>query len=259
MKRSLSIIVIFALLGIPFLAATAHAFPQTKGDKPCLNCHKLDKQEAEVLVKKVVSTGVVSDVKESPIKGVWQIDVDAGEGKHGALYLDFSKKFLIAGQIVPVEALGKQPPATPKKVDLSKIPLENAIVLGAKGATTKVIVFSDPDCPYCRELHKIIKQILSKRNDVAFEIILNPLPMHKDAYKKAQAIQCSMSPDMLDDAFSGKQVPEPTCPPEQIEKNKELAKTLDFVGTPTLVRDDGTVLSGFLPEDKLIEWIDKKQ
>ncbi len=46
--------------------------------------------------------------------------------------------------------------------------------------------------------------------------------------------------------------------PDQIEKNKELAEKLEFNGTPTLVRDDGTVLSGYLPEEKLLEWIDKK-
>jgi len=258
MKRSWSIIIVLALLCVPFLAVTAQAFPPAKGDKPCIDCHKLDKKDAEDLVKKVVPTGIVSDIKEAPIKGVWQIDVDAGEGKHGSLYLDFSKKFVIA-QIVPVEAIGKQPPAPPKKVDISKIPLDNAILFGAKGATKKIIVFSDPDCPYCRELHKIMKQILPKRNDIAFEIILNPLPMHKDAYKKAQAIQCAKSAEMLDDAFSGKSVPEPTCPPDQIEKNKELARSLDFLGTPTLVRGDGTVLSGYLPEEKLLEWIDMKQ
>jgi thiol:disulfide interchange protein DsbC len=54
-------------------------------------------------------------------------------------------------------------------------------------------------------------------------------------------------------------VPEPTCPADAVERSKELARTLDFSGTPTLVREDGTVLSGYLPEDKLIEWIDKKQ
>jgi len=258
MKKTFSRVIVLALICVPFLAVSAHAFPSKKGDKPCLDCHKLDKKDAEALIKKVIPTGIVATVKEAPIKGVWQIDVDAGEGKHGSLYLDFSKKFLI-GQIVPVEAIGKQAPPTPKKVDISKIPLESAIVLGSKDAANKVIVFSDPDCPYCRELHKVIKQILPKRNDIAFEIILNPLPMHKEAYKKAQAIQCSKSAEMLDDAFSGKSVPEPMCPPDIIEKNRELAKSLDFNGTPTLVRNDGTVLSGYLPEEKLIEWIDKKQ
>jgi thiol:disulfide interchange protein DsbC len=249
-----SIVLILAL--IPALAVTAHAFPPKKGDKACIDCHKLDKKDAEVIVKKVVPTGTVTGVKLSPIKGVWQIDVEAGEGKRGALYLDFSKKYLVAGQIVPVEAIGRQ---TPQKVEVSKIPLESAVFLGSKDAPKKVIVFSDPDCPYCRELHKIIKQVLAKRKDIVFAIILNPLPMHKDAFKKAQAIQCSKSVEMLDDAFSGKTVPEPTCPPDQIEANKALAASLNFNGTPVMVRDDGTVLSGYLPEDKLLEWIEKKQ
>jgi len=97
-----------------------------------------------------------------PLTTVWQIEVDAGEGKHGTLYLDFSKKFLIAGQIVPVESIGKQPP--PRKVDFSRIPLGDAITEGAATAKKKVIVFTDPDCPYCREFHKIMKQVVAKRS-----------------------------------------------------------------------------------------------
>lgn len=244
---------------VPFLSRSSHAFPPKKGEKACIECHKLDKKDAEVIVKKVVPTGTVTDIKMSPIKGVWQIDVDAGEGKHGSLYLDFSKKFLVAGQIVPVEAIGKQPP--PRKVDFSKIPLGDAIVVGNKDAVKKVIVFSDPDCPYCRKLHEIIKQVLAKRTDIAFEMILHPLAMHKDAPKKVQELLCTKSVEMLDDAFAGKTIPEPAagCTTEAMERNMALAKSLEFNGTPTLVREDGTVLSGYLPEDKLLEWIDKKQ
>src|SRR5512146_2825012 len=114
------------------LPLAANAFPQKKGDKDCIECHKLDKKDAEAIVKKVVPTGTITAIKQSPIKGVWQIDIDAGEGKRGALYLDFSKKNLVAGQIVPVENLGKQAP--PKKVDASKISLDNAILMGPKDA-----------------------------------------------------------------------------------------------------------------------------
>jgi thiol:disulfide interchange protein DsbC len=243
------------LLALPL---SAHAFPPKKGDKDCKECHKLDKKEASVFVKKVAPNGTVTEIKMAPIKGVWQIDVEAGEGKRGSLYLDFSKKYLIAGQIVPVENLGKQPP--PRKVDVSKIPLDDAVVIGSKDAARKVIVFDDPDCPYCRELHKIIKQITAKRSDIAFALILHPLPMHKEAYKKSQAILCSKSLEMLDDAFSGKAVPEPPadCTADAVERSIALAKKFEFSGTPTLVRDDGTVLSGYLPEEKLLNWIDKK-
>jgi len=246
------VIIVFMLLFIPL---STFAFSPKKGDKDCGECHKLDKKEAEALVKKAVPTGKVTDVKVSPVKGLWQIEVDAGEGKRGALYLDFSKKYVIT-QLIPAEAIGKQ---QQRKVDASKITLDDAIVLGLATAKKKVVVFTDPDCPYCRELHKTMKQVVAKRDDVAFYLIMNPLPMHKESPRKAQAILCSKSLEVLDNAFAGKEVPEPACPPDAVERSKALAKSFEFTGTPTLVRDDGMVLSGYLPEEKLLEWIDKKQ
>jgi thiol:disulfide interchange protein DsbC len=120
------------------------------------------------------------------------------------------------------------------------------------------VVFTDPDCPYCRKLHEEMKQVLAKRKDVAFYIFLFPLEMHKDAYKKVQAILCEKSLTLLDDAFAGKPLPEPKCSNEPVEKNKVLAKSLNFSGTPTLVREDGMVLSGTRPADVLSNWIDGK-
>lgn len=253
MKNFYSIIVLAALLFIPF---SSYAFPPQKGAKDCIECHKLDKKDAEVILKKIVPTGTVMDVKAAPVKGVWQIEFDAG-GKRGVFGLDYSKKYIV--QLASVEAVAKQ--QQPKKVDFSKIPLDNALVLGSATAKKKVIVFTDPDCPFCRQLHPIMKQIIEKHSDVAFYLILNPLPMHKDSPKKVQALLCSKSLTMLDDAFTGKPVPEPpaSCSADVVEKGKEIAKSLEFNGTPTLVRDDGTVLSGYLPEEKLLEWIDKKQ
>ena len=248
---------ILIMVVLILLPVSSFAFPVKKGDKACTDCHKLDKKDAEAIIKKVAPTGTVAEIKMSPVKGVWMIEVDAGEGKKGTLYMDFSKKYLMA-QIIPVESIGKQPPA--RKVEVSKIPLDDAIVLGATTATKKVIVFTDPDCPYCRQLHEIMKQVVAKHSDVSFALIMNPLPMHKDSPKKAQTIICTKSVAILDDAFSGKAVPEPaaTCTAAAVERSTALARSLEFNGTPTLVRDDGTVLSGYLPEDKLMDWIDKK-
>jgi thiol:disulfide interchange protein DsbC len=256
MKKSIVLMVIGMLILAPF---GAQAFPTKKGDKACAACHKLSNKDAKAIVKKLSPKGKVTAIKAAPIKGAWQVDVDAGEGKHGSFYLDFAKKNIILGQIIPVESIGKKAPA--RKVDISKIPLDDAIMVGAAKAKKKVIVMTDPDCPACRELHKIMKQVLVKRKDIAFAVILYPLPMHKDASRKVQAILCSKSVEMLDDAYAGKTVPDPSavCSTAAMERNMALVQTLAIEGTPTLIRDDGTVLFGFLPEDKLLEWIDKKQ
>jgi len=257
MKKSIVLMVVGLLITVPL---SAHAFPPKKGDKPCAECHKLDVKEADTIVKKIAPNATVTNVKISPVKGVWQIEFDAGQGKRGMFGLDFSKKYLV--QYATVEdVIKQQKPQPPRKVDLSKIPLGDAVTMGAASAKNKVIVFTDPDCPYCRQLHTIMKQVVAKRSDVAFALIMNPLPMHKDSPKKAQTILCTKSVDILNDAFEGKAVPEPaaTCTTAAVERSTELAKTFEFNGTPTLIRDDGIVLFGFLAEDKLIEWVDKKE
>ena len=234
------IIVLFPLL--------VQAFPPDKTGN-CLDCHKLDRKEAEDLVKKLIPGAVVLDIKLAPVKAFWQIDAEAN-GRRGGIYLDFTKKYV--AQIAPLEAV------LPKKADFSKLPLKDAVVMGAKNPKRKVAVFTDPDCPYCQKLHAEMKRIIATRQDIAFYLFLYPLPMHKDAYKKAQAVLCDKSLQLLDDALSGKAVPEPKCGNELLEKSIALGKEMGVSGTPALIREDGTILSGFLPADKLTDWIDGK-
>ena len=69
---------------------------------------------------------------------------------------------------------------------------------------------------------------------------------------------CEKSAALLDDAFSGKAIAEPKCTNEAVERVLALGKVLNISGTPTLIREDGTMMSGTMPADKLIEWIEGK-
>jgi thiol:disulfide interchange protein DsbC len=250
------VVVLSLLFLMPF---TSHAFSGEGCGGDCLQCHKLEKKDAEDILKKLAPTGSVTDVKRAPIGGLWQIDVEVN-GQRGIFYVDFAKKNIVLGQriqIIPIADIGK--PVPERKIDFSKIPLKEAILLGPKSAKKKVAVFTDPDCPYCRKLHEAMKEVLAKRKDVAFYIFLRPLAMHKEAYKKAQAVLCEKSLALLDDAFSGKPLPEPTCSGAQVDKNNALADSLEFGGTPTMVRDDGTVSPGYLPAEQLSAWIDNRK
>jgi thiol:disulfide interchange protein DsbC len=238
-------------------AFSAGEHPGCSGD--CRECHKLDKKEAEGIVKKLNPSIAVLDVKPAQVKSLWQIEVDAGEGKRGSIFLDFSKKhLLVVNQIIPVETIGQQQPQ--RKVEFSKLPLKEALVMGPKNAKKKVAVFTDPDCPYCRKLHEETKKLLEKRKDVAFYVFLRPLAMHKEAFKKSEAVLCEKSLALLDNAMAGKAIPEPSCTTAkgQVERNNALADSLEFRGTPTMVREDGLVNPGYLPAEQLSNWIDGK-
>ena len=159
--------IIAVLTAILLMPVAAYAFPPDKGGN-CLDCHKLDKKEAEEIVKRIAPNARVTDIKLAPVKAFWQIEAEQ-DGKRGMVLLDFTKQYL--GQLQPV----------PKKVEFSKIPLKDAVVLGSPTAKKKVIVFTDPDCPYCRKLHEEMKKVVEQRKEIAFHLILFQLPMQKDA------------------------------------------------------------------------------
>ncbi len=207
MKIFQDVAVISAVLFLAIFAPSCQSADKSERNV-AKKCPELEKTKVDSIVKKVVPDGNTVDIKESPVKGVWEVGVDS-KGQRGSIFLDCSGKYLI--QLVELDAYLKQIEAqqTPQKVDVSKISLGDAITVGAKKAAKKVIVFTDPDCPFCRTLHDSIKKVIARRPDIAFVEVLYPLPMHKDAPKKIQSILCSKSIGMLHDAFAGKATPEP--------------------------------------------------
>jgi thiol:disulfide interchange protein DsbC len=102
-----------------------------------------------------------------------------------------------------------------------------------------------------------MKKVLEKRKDIAFLVMMYPLPMHKDAYKKSKSVVCEKSLSLLDDAFSKKPVPEPTCETTAIDDIISLAKKLGITGTPALILPNGNLVPGYKDADSLISLIDK--
>ena len=194
-----------------------------------------------------------SPFKTIPVKGLWEVDIDAA-GKKGPLYVDFSKKYLISGAVVSIKDkknLTQERLTELNKVDVSKIPLDDALVMGDKDAKHRVIVFDDPDCPFCAKLHQEMKKVIEKRKDIAFYIKMFPLKIHPEAYDKSKAIVCEKSLTLLEDAFEKKQLPKPTCETSAIDDNLKLGEKLGISGTPALIMPDGRVISGYKEADAI--------
>lgn len=257
MRKRFLIVLAFA---IAFTAASfgqrAYAFPPSGSAAKCTECHSLTKEDAAKLLKSDQFKAQINDVRLSQIKGLWEVEVSQGD-KLFIVYVDFAKKYLVEGRFTELAQLGESKPL--KKVDLKKIPLDNAVVLGNAKADKKVIVFDDPDCPYCAKLHEEVKKIIAKRNDVAFYVKMYPLPMHPNAYDKSKTIVCQKSAKLLDDAFTGKKLPAPDCETNEVDNNIKLAEELGIAGTPAIILPDGRLLPGYAPADALLELIDGAQ
>ncbi len=253
------IIMLILMAGLVTLSTTFKADGFGGCGDDCSKCHRLTQDELRSVFREggipsLRDVNILS-IEQAKAKGLWEIGIEK-DGKKGILYLDFSKKYLILGQIIELKtsrSITQERFTELNRIDPSKIPLDGALLMGRKDAPKKIIVITDPDCPFCKRLHGEIKKILKERNDIVFYIILYPLSIHKDAYWKSKSIICSKSIKLLEDNFDGKDIPQPDCETDQVQKNIKLVEGLGINSTPTMIYPDGRVLTGFMEAKTIIE------
>ena len=70
--------------------------------------------------------------------------------------------------------------------------MQHALTIGKPDAPARVIVFTDPGCPYCAKLHGEMKIVAAKRPDIVFYLKVFTL-ISRDP-KTAKSIVCSGVP-----------------------------------------------------------------
>jgi len=134
--------VLFSIFIISLLLSLSYS--QGYSEKESLS---LSVDEAFTLLKDLDPNIKVIAVKTSPVEGLWEVDIEVG-GKKGLVYLDATKKYLISGAIIAIQEkknLTQERLDEINKVDVSQIPLDDAVVIGDKEAKYRVIVFDDPE------------------------------------------------------------------------------------------------------------------
>jgi len=140
-KLLFSMVIIFLILSISYSYGIGE-----KDEKSSVRSD-LSISEASTLLKNIAPNLKVTAVRMSPVEGLWEVDIEAGNRK-GLLYIDSSKKYLIQGTVIEIEGkknLTQDRLSELNKVDVSQIPLDDAIVMGDENAKHRVIVFDDPE------------------------------------------------------------------------------------------------------------------
>ena len=74
----------------------------------------------------------------------------------------------------------------------SDVPINGAPIQGVRDAPVTIIEFADYECPYCQQIHPLLKKLEQEfdgRIALAFKDF--PLPMHPRAAKAAEAARCA--------------------------------------------------------------------
>jgi thiol:disulfide interchange protein DsbC len=247
-----------AALLLLFAVPAAHAFTgEGCGSGACTDCHRLTRDEAVKILGGIVDN--VLSVGTSPVGGLWEVAVEKA-GRRWPLYIDFSKEYVIAGQIIQLSTkknLTGNRMLSMNRVDISQIPLDGAIVVGKKDAKRRIIVFDDPNCPHCAKLHGTAKGIVAKNPDVAFFVKPFPRDGDRPTYESALSIVCAGTAQALEDAFAGKPLPKGECGSKAVDETIRAAKRFNIRTTPTMVFPDGRVVPGALEANAILSLLNE--
>lgn len=192
-------------------------------------------------------------VAATPIPGLYQV-------RYGlkVFYLTANGRYLIQGQLVDLKDHQNLTDASLDKarVDLLDArPANSFIEYRPKGQTRYTIsVFSDVDCPYCRALHAEVPELNRKGVAVRYLFFPRSGPDTPSYYTAVSAWCAKDRQTAFTRAMEGKTIPKATCA-NPVKSDFDLGMRFGVEGTPTIVLQNGQVLPGYLPVDKLMQVI----
>ena len=190
----------------------------------------------ENLLKNYPDT-VINEITPTPMVGLYEVVM----GRNVA-YTDTGGRYLLFGSLVDglekTDLTKKRKEAT-LRTEMSSLPLNQSIKIKQGDGSKTLVVFTDPACPYCRQL----EPELEKLTNVTIHYFL--LPLSADTADKAQSIWCAKDRvTAWKTAIGGKQIPVARCQTPFVEI-AALARRVGANGTPTMVASDGRTLQGF--------------
>ena len=145
-----------------------------------------------------------------------------------------------------------------KVAALAAVGEDQMIIYGPEDAKDTVTVFTDIDCGFCRKLHSE----MAKYNDEGIRIRYLFYPragIGSESYNKAVSVWCAEDRKAaMDKAKAGGEVERKTCE-NPVEAHYELGQTMRLSGTPALILEDGEMVPGFVPPDKLRKALDQRR
>ncbi|MEO8802833.1 MAG: DsbC family protein [Rudaea sp.] len=198
---------------------------------------------------KVAPTAKISAVTKSSLPGFYSVVADGH-----VIFISEDGKYLVEGHVYNINThsdLADEGMAGSRREGLAKIPAEKRLSFAPPHPKYRVTVFTDVDCPYCREFHKQIAEY--NKLGIAVDYVLFPLSIHPGADKLAETVWCSKDRHTAYNVVMDGKTLEPKTCANPIAELTKIATQMGINGTPTILADDGTQLGGYVTPQQLAQ------
>lgn len=190
----------------------------------------------------------VTNIQATEMTGLYSANLD-----NQIIYLDENAEHMFIGSMVSLKDqknLTKDLVLKQNSIDWQKLPLQDAIKTVKGNGKRQLAIFSDPNCPYCKQL----EAELDKLNDVTIYTFIYALKPQSIAVSKQ--VWCDANPSYAWKNLLQKNVqPKAKTCANPIDRNLALGRKLGVNGTPTLIFSNGLkMVGGRSAEDIQMIW-----
>jgi thiol:disulfide interchange protein DsbC len=230
-----SVVALAMLLVAPVFAQTAEPDPELTQVRQKVNA--------------MFSAISPENVNPSPIDGWYTIH-------RGSIiaYVSADGRYLLQGDMIDLEEnvnLSEMVRNNSRRELMAGVADEEVIAFSPEEVKYSIAVFTDVDCTYCRRLHSQINEYMAYGIEVRYLMYPRNGPS-SPAWATAEEVWCSADRNgALTAAKADRKFASTNCDASIVGHHYNLGQEVGLTGTPAIVLDDGTLISGYLPPDQL--------
>jgi thiol:disulfide interchange protein DsbC len=180
----------------------------------------------------------IENIQTTEMKGIYSGSMDGQ-----VVYLAEDAQHVLVGsmfRLADQKNLTKDLVLKQNSIDWKKLPLQDAVKSVRGNGKRQIAIFSDPNCPYCKQLETEI----NKLNDFTIYTFIYPIKTQSIAVSKQ--VFCEKDPALAWSNLISKGIQpssNKSCA-NPIERNLSLGKSLGLNGTPALIFSNGFKVMG---------------
>jgi len=187
-------------------------------------------------------------VSETPVEGILQVQIQGD-----IVYTSSDGRYLFQGRIIDLDTrddLTEQAKAVQRLELMKGIDESKQIAFEPEDPAYELIVFTDIDCGYCRKLHAEMEAYNAQGIGIRY-MAFPRAGIGSNSYDKFVSAWCAEDQQSaLTEAKAGND-PEPLQCENPVAEQYQLGVAMGVTGTPALLMNDGQLIPGYVPPDKL--------
>lgn len=179
--------------------------------------------------------------------GLWEVVIGTE-----IIYVDQAVNYAFVGRVI--DAKTREDLTAVKRdellrVDFKTLPLDMAVKTVRGDGSRTLVTFEDPNCAYCKKLHRDITGL----KNVTIYTFLYPI-LSQDSFEKSRGVWCAKDRAKAWEELmaEGKAPPAPAADCKHpLQQTLDLGRKLEVTGTPTLVFTNGKRVPGAVPLERI--------